>query len=380
MRRAEIVAVGSELLTPFRTDTNSLWLTEQLNELGLEVQAKSVAGDQLDLLAGVLQSALERCELVMTTGGLGPTLDDLTRDAVATVAGVELELWPDVLENLRARFAARGYEMPTNNERQAWLPRGASILPNPSGTAPGFILELGGKRLVVLPGPPRELKPMFSEHVRPLLGSSGEVLVRRVLKVNGLGESALDERIAPFYRHLDNPSTTILFTEYDIEIHLTARASSREQAETLLAGLAEPMAEKLGKRVYSSLGESLPQVLARQLKARGVRLASFESTGGARIADRMMALEEGPLVYAGGLVAPCPASLEQAATMADEARSRFGSELAVSTSVNGQEVFLGLAGPNGVETRTVSLLGNRELVAARASQSALDWLRLVYLA
>ncbi len=379
MRRAEIVAVGSELLTPFRTDTNSLWLTEQLNELGLEVQAKSVAGDQLELLTGMLRSALDRCELVLTTGGLGPTLDDLTRDAVAAVAGVELELWPEVLDELRARFAARGYEMPANNERQARLPRGAKILPNPSGTAPGFILELGGKRLVVLPGPPRELKPMFSEHVRPLLGGSGEVLVRRVLKVNGLGESALDERIAPLYRHLENPSTTILFTEYDIEIHLTARASSREQAEALLAGLAEPMAEKLGKRVYSTLGESLPQVLARELKARGLRLASFESGGGARIADRMMALEEGPEVFAGGLVAPRPASLEQAGAMAEEARSRFGSELAVSSTADGQEVFLGLAGPNGVETRTLSLLGNRELVAARASQSALDWLRLVYL-
>ncbi len=379
MRRAEIVAVGSELLTPFRTDTNSLWLTEQLNELGIEVQAKSVAGDQLELLCSVLRSALERSELVVTTGGLGPTLDDLTRDAVAAVAGVELEVWPEVLERLRERFAARGYDMPANNERQAHLPRGARILPNPNGTAPGFILELEGKHLVVLPGPPRELKPMFTEHVRPLLPCGDEVLVRRVLKVNGLGESALDERIAPLYRHLENPSTTILFTEYDVEIHLTARAETREGADSLLARLAEPMAEKLGKRVYSTSGESLPQVLARELKARGLRLASYESGGGGRISDRMMALEEGSEVFAGGLVAPRAASGDEAAAMAEEARSRFRADLAVSASAAGQEVFLGLAGPTGVETRVVSLLGNRELVAARASQSALDWLRLIYL-
>ena len=407
--KAEILAVGSELLTPFRTDTNSLWLTEQLNEIGIEVQAKGIAGDERRLLCDVLARALNRADLVLMTGGLGPTEDDLTRDAVAEVAGVELVLRPKIVEELRERFAKRGYTMTANNERQAMLPEAARVLPNPNGTAPGFTMQVGGKTLVVLPGPPRELKPMFADHVRPMLPGGAFVLVRRVLRVNGMGESALDTLIAPLYRHLTNPSTTILFTEHDIEIHLCARAETHPEAAALVDELAEKIVEQVGSKVYSRENESLPEVLCRELGRRRWRMASAESCSGGKIAARMTALEGCGEVFAGGIVAysldakldalGVPAelletkgaySLEVAEAMAQGAQKLFKADVGVATTgvagpMGGTEenpvgtVYLGLAGPEGVESRKIALLGDRDLIASRASQAALDWLRLRYL-
>lgn len=406
--KAEILAVGSELLTPFRTDTNSLWLTEQLNEVGLEVQAKSIAADERKILCDVLARALNRADLVILTGGLGPTEDDLTRDAVAEVAAVELVLRPKLLEELRARFEKRGLKMTANNERQVMLPEAAQVLPNPNGTAPGFMLNVGGKRLVALPGPPRELKPMFADHVRPTLPGGAFVLVRRVLKVNGMGESALDEQIGPLYRHLTNPSTTILFTEFDIEIHLSARAETQAEARQLVDELAEKMVEKVGNKIYTTENETLPQVLCRELSERKWRLASSESCSGGKIAARMTQLERCGEVFAGGIVAYSleskmellgvsqelletkgAYSAEVAEAMAVGARKAFHADLGVSTTgvagpMGGSEenpvgtVYLGLAGPHGVESRRVALLGDRDLIASRASQAALDWIRLRY--
>lgn len=407
--KAEILAVGSELLTPFRTDTNSLWLTEQLNEIGIEVQAKAISGDERRLLCELLAKALNRADLVIVTGGLGPTEDDLTRDAVAEVAGQELVLRPQIVEELRARFEKRGYKMTANNQRQAMLPETARVLPNPNGTAPGFTLHVGAKLLVVLPGPPRELKPMFADHVRPHLPGGEFVLVRRVLKVNGLGESALDEQIAPLYRHLENPTTTILFTEHDIEIHLSARAATHDEGAAMVDDLARKIKERVGNKIYSTENETLPQVVSRELSRRQWRLASAESCSGGKIAARMTSLERCGDAFAGGIVAysldakldllKVPAevletkgaySLEVAEAMALAVKTLMHADIAVSTTgvagpMGGSEenpvgtVYLGLAGPEGVESKKVALLGDRELIAARASQAALDWVRLRYL-
>lgn len=407
--KAEILAVGSELLTPFRTDTNSLWLTEQLNEIGLEVQAKSIAADERKVLCDVLARALNRADLVIMTGGLGPTEDDLTRDAVAEVAGVELVLRPQLLEALRARFEKRGYRMTPNNERQVMLPEAARVLPNPNGTAPGFMMNVGAKLLVVLPGPPRELKPMFADHVRPSLPGGAFVLVRRVLRVNGLGESALDEQIAPLYRHLSNPSTTILFTEHDIEIHLSARAETHAEAQSLVDRLADEIVARVGRNIYSTDNETLPQVLCRGLSERKWKLASAESCSGGKIAARMTQLEGCGEIFAGGIVAYSldskmdllsvsaelleskgAYSLEVAEAMALGAKRAFQADLGVSTTgvagpQGGSEenpvgtVYLGRAGPDGVESKKIALLGDRDLIASRASQAALDWVRLRYL-
>src|SRR5215470_5773897 len=246
MVTAEIIAIGSELLTPHRTDTNSLWLTERLNSVGIEVRLKTVVGDDEPRLEETIRDALRRSDVIISTGGLGPTEDDITRKVFARVTGRQLMLDYDVLEEIRKRFSSRGYTMTPNNERQALIPRGASVLPNPNGTAPGIKMQQDSKILVLLPGPPREMRPMFENHIMADLEklSRGIRIATRTLKVTGLGESALDDLIAPIYRHYSNPTTTILFTDSDLEIHLTARAESESVAQRRVDELAQQLDEK----------------------------------------------------------------------------------------------------------------------------------------
>ncbi|HEY0657473.1 MAG TPA: molybdopterin-binding protein, partial [Pyrinomonadaceae bacterium] len=202
MLTAEIIAIGSELLTPEKTDTNSLWLTEKLNEIGVEVKLKTIVGDDEMRLEETIRDAVKRSEIVITTGGLGPTEDDITRQISAKATGRELVFHEKLVEELRERFRRWGREMPEINKRQAYVIEGAEILPNPNGSAVGMIIESGDKFLIVLPGPPRELKPMFENFVLPKLKkAAGEIYVKRkILRVAGMGESAVDEAIAPIYK------------------------------------------------------------------------------------------------------------------------------------------------------------------------------------
>ena len=253
---ADIIAIGSELLTPHRTDTNSLWLTERLNSIGIEVTRKTVVGDDEQRLEHAIRDSIARSDLIISTGGLGPTEDDITRKVFARVLGRQLKLDYEVLEGIRERFTSRGYQMPPNNERQALVPAGATVLPNPNGTAPGLMIKQDGKLIIILPGPPREMQPMFDGQVMNELEktSRGVRIARSVLKVTGLGESALDEIIAPIYREYSNPSTTILFTNSEIEVHLTASAESLARAESLVSELGDKLADKMGTYLYSTTG------------------------------------------------------------------------------------------------------------------------------
>src|SRR4029078_10116712 len=210
MLSAEIIAVGSELLTPEKTDTNSLWLTEKLNDIGVEVMLKTIVGDDSARLEEAIRDAAKRSDIVISTGGLGPTEDDLTRQVSAKAAGRELVYHDEIEAHLRERFRLWGREMPEINKRQAYVIEGARILPNPNGSAVGMMLEDKGKFLVVLPGPPRELKPMFENHVLArLTEAAGDVLVRRrLLRVSGMGESAVDEKIAPIYMSYPSVQTS----------------------------------------------------------------------------------------------------------------------------------------------------------------------------
>ncbi|MGH9945264.1 MAG: competence/damage-inducible protein A, partial [Pyrinomonadaceae bacterium] len=213
MLTAEIIAIGSELLTPERTDTNSLWLTEQLNGVGIEVKLKTVVGDDDARLEETIRDAMRRSKVVITTGGLGPTEDDITRKIAARALGRRLMFNDRVLEEIRAKFMRWGRSMPEINSRQAMVIEGSEVLDNPHGSAPGMYLEHEGRSVILLPGPPREMRPMFTTHIRERLAAkAGDVRVlRRVLRVSGLGESAVDERIAPVYTQYKNPQTTILF-------------------------------------------------------------------------------------------------------------------------------------------------------------------------
>jgi nicotinamide-nucleotide amidase len=293
LRWAEIIAVGSELLVPPRLDTNSLFITEQLNGYGIEVRAKAIVGDRREDLEGVLRAALSRTELVVLCGGLGPTDDDLTREVVAAVTGREMHEDAAVLDGIRQRFAARGARMPDINRRQAMVPAGADVIPNAFGTAPGLWLEHDGRLLLLLPGPPAELKPMLAriadERLAPIAGASR--LERRVLRICGRTESEVDELAAPVYsRWLSAPApvlTTVLTAPAQVELHLSAGADSKDDARARLSSAAEELAALFGDDVFSTDGRPLEDVVGRLLRDRGWRVGVAESCTGGLISARL---------------------------------------------------------------------------------------------
>ena len=264
---AEIIAVGSELLTPYRMDTNSLYLTEQLNLLGVEVVFKSIVGDNLSRLVAAAQHGLFRSDILIFSGGLGPTEDDLTREALAEALGVGLHRDPEIIRSLEERFAARGWKVAPNNAKQADILEGATVLPNPNGTAPGQWLsgEFDGREriIVLLPGPPHELKSLFEAEVRERLRAKvpPAFLATRTLKVAMLGESLVDARVAPIYKRYTDVDTTILAGAGEIELHFKCRAETEDAAQSRIDEVAGLVEDELDDAVYSRNGESLEQIV-----------------------------------------------------------------------------------------------------------------------
>src|SRR3989475_2067774 len=289
MPSAEIIAIGSELLAPDRTDTNSLWLTDRLNRIGIDVKLKTIVGDDDVRLEELIKDAVKRSRVVITTGGLGPTEDDITRKVVARALGRRLILDENVLNESRARFQSFGVTMPERNSRQAMVIDGAEILPNPNGTAPGLYLEHEGCSIALFPGPPREMNPMYENHVQVRLEKlAGDLrFARRVLRVAGMGESAVDEKIAPIYSKYENPQTTILFNSSEIEIHFRAHGRTEADAEALLDDLSLKIETELGNAVFSFRGEKMEEVVGRSLAISGFTLAVAESCTGGLIAERL---------------------------------------------------------------------------------------------
>lgn len=411
MLRAEIIAIGSELLTPHRTDTNSLWLTERLNSVGIGVQLKTVVGDEEAILEESVRDAIKRSEVIISTGGLGPTEDDITRKVFARVTGRQLTLDYEVLAGIRERFASRGYQMTPNNERQALIPQGAKVLPNPNGSAPGMKIEHEGKLIVLLPGPPRENQPMFVNHVMADLErmSRGVRIAKRVLKVTGLGESALDDMIAPIYQEYTNPSTTILFTDSEVEIHLTATAETSAIAEGIAEELTGKLEEKLGYYVYSTTGESLEEVVGHQLRVKQLTIATAESCTGGLVAERLTRAPGSSDYFAGSIVSYSndaktrllgipeetierhgAVSGEVAEAMARGVKERVGASIGVSVTgtagpgggtdaVPVGTVYIGLADDVVTSNRRLVLPGDRHLVRWRSATAALEMIRRRYL-
>ncbi len=327
MLRAEIIAIGSELLTPYRTDTNSLWLTDRLNSVGIQVQLKTVVGDDEAILEESVRDAMRRSEVIISTGGLGPTEDDITRKVFARVLGRQLTLDYAVLEQIRERFASRGYQMTPNNERQALIPHGATVLPNPNGTAPGIKIEQDGKLIVLLPGPPRENQPMFNDFVMTDLErmSRGVRISTQVLKITGLGESALDDMIAPIYKEYANPVTTILFTDSEIEIHLRASAETGARAEELVEELTDKLEERLGYYLYSTHDESLEEVVGHQLRLKQFTIATAESCTGGLIAERLTRIPGSSDYFVGSIVSYSNESKTRLLGVPEEMIERHGA-------------------------------------------------------
>lgn len=407
MLNAEILAIGSEMLTPFRVDTNSLWLTEQLNALGVEVKLKTIVGDDELRLEEAVRDALRRSEIIVSTGGLGPTEDDITKKVFARALGRELEIHEPTIEKIRARFARRNMEMPANNARQAMVMTGATLLENNNGTAPGQLVQQGNCTVVLLPGPPREMKPMFAEQVAPVLKERvGEVyILRRKLSIYGLTESKTDELAAPVYTQYTNPATTILFKDGQIELHLTAQSRTAAAAQALLDELAAKLLVVLGDYVYSEKDEPLEKVVGDLLRANGATLATAESCTGGLLAGRLTEVAgssdyfiEGVVSYANEakvdllgvpreMIETHGAVSEQVAeAMAAGVRARAGTTFGIGiTGIAGPGggseekpvglVYIALADAHESQARRFVFPGDRQFIRSLAVNAALDLVR-----
>ena len=413
---ADIIAVGSELLGWTRLDTNSLFITEILAGLGIEVRSKSVVGDDRGRLTLVFAQALDRSDLVILTGGLGPTDDDLTREAVADALGLTLREDPAITASIARRFARRGLQMPEINRRQAMVPEGATSLPNPHGSAPGLFIEHGSKVVVLLPGPPRELQPMLSAlcetggllHAR----SGAERLYRVSLFTTQRSESHVEELAQPIYskwRDVNPPvETTILATPGQVELHLTMRSRDEQSAMSTLERIRDELVAALGESVFTTDGRPLHQLVGGMLRARRLMLAAAESCTGGLLLQRLTEIPGSSDYVAGGVVAytnelkvqllGVDAALIEAhgavsepvaAAMAEGVCARIGTDVGIAIT--------GIAGPGGgspekpvgtvviavlvrgrpMSVRTHSFPGGRDFVRFQATQAALDALRRI---
>jgi nicotinamide-nucleotide amidase len=409
--KAEIIAVGSELLTPDRLDTNSLFLTEELNKIGIEVVRKTVVGDNRDLLGEAFRDALNRVPLIISSGGLGPTEDDLTRETVAELLGRKLRRNDDILRYIEGRFRALGREMPEVNVRQAMVPEGAEILENSRGTAPGLWLEDSEHSIVLLPGPPRELKPLFREQVLPRLErrASGVRMFHREIRVTGLGESHVEQRIMGIYKRFPEVNTTVLAAPGETQVHLRIWTDDAEHAKKSLDEIVKGFEIALSDRIFSQDGSSLEEVIAAELTMHNATISAAESCTGGLLAQRLTSIAGSSSYFLGGVVcysnelktawagvpveliqAKGAVSAEVAVALAEGIRRRVGSTFGVGiTGIAGPgggseekpvgTVHIALAHAGGVKERSVRFPGDRESIRWQASQVALDMVRIHFL-
>ncbi|MDA0205342.1 MAG: competence/damage-inducible protein A [Acidobacteria bacterium] len=407
---AEIIAVGSEMLTPGRIDTNSLWLTERLNRRGIELARKCVIGDDRARLTLELRRAREASQVVIVTGGLGPTLDDLTRECAAEATGRELVFREEVVGWIAQRFASLGRTMTENNKRQAFLLSGAELLPNPNGTAPGQYLQDDQGVLMLLPGPPRELKPLFVSECEPRLDKlpSPWQYYTSSLRISGLGESDVDQRIGPIYSAEERASTTILAAPSDIQLHIRGRAKTEAEARVIAEAVAAKVRGELGDHVYSDTDEPLEVVVGSLLRERGLLLGLAESCTGGLLAERITDVPGSSDYFVGAFVSyrveakarwlgvPSavleefgPVSEQVTAEMAARARDAAGgARKAIGAAITGiagpaggtdetpvGTVFLSVADEAGVLVKKHKFNGDRERVRALAAQLTLELIR-----
>ena len=396
------------MLTPHRQDTNSLYLTEKLNELGVEVRFKCIVGDDREGLAAAAKLAMRRSDIIFFSGGLGPTEDDLTREAVAEALGLKLVRDPQIIAKLEERFAKRGYKFSPNNAKQADVIENAVVLPNPNGTAPGQWISGkydGQERiLILLPGPPHELKALFEEACIPRLRERIPVqhIATRMLRIALMPESQVDARVAPIYKTYADVQTTILAGAGEIQLHLRTRNKSQAAAEARVEELAEQIEDELGDAIFSRKGESLEQIVSYLLQMRSMTLAVAESCTGGLLAQRITSLSGSSRYFLGGAIvysnalktqfANVPKALidkhgavsrEVAAALAEGIRKRCVSSYGIGiTGVAGPTggteqkpvglVYVALAGEEGTQVVERNFPGDRKRIRWFASQQALE--------
>ncbi|MFB0566181.1 MAG: competence/damage-inducible protein A [Candidatus Aminicenantaceae bacterium] len=405
--KIEIIAVGSELLTSFFNETNSLYLTQRLNDLGFEVSFKTLVGDDWENLLHVIKEALSRSHLIIATGGLGPTQDDKTREAFAEALERKLIFKKDLLRTIEKRFERRGLKMPAVNKKQAYIIEGAEILENKNGTAPGLWLDTNQNLIVLLPGPPHELKPICEQSIWPRLKKISKLYVfRKVLKIAGLTESKVETLISDLYPKASHANINILAYPGQIEIHLTSHDSkSEKQAESRVLKIEAQILTRLEDNVFSTSGEELEKVVGNLLRHWNKTLAVAESCTGGLLSNRITNVPgssdyflQGTVVYSNeakidslgiplslikehGAVSP-----KVAAAMAEAIRKKAGASYGLGiTGIAGPTggspekqvglVYIALASEKGTKVKKNIFPGNRKIIKFQSSQKALDMLR-----
>ena len=413
--KAEILSVGTELLLGQIVDTNAAFIARRLAELGVTLYRKTTVGDNLARVSSAVREALARADIVIATGGLGPTEDDLTREAVADALSVRLVESPDVIADLERFFAARGANMTENNRRQALMPQqgAGQLIPNPMGTAPGVMFESGAKRVICLPGVPREMERMMDECVVPLIrrlqieSTGAEVIKSKVVRTSGIGESALEALIIDLAHDHSNPTVATYASGGECQVRVTARADSEAQADAMIRSVQSVLCERLGELVYGYDDDTLEQALGRLLASRGLTIACAESCTGGLISAMLTSVPGSSEYFHCGVVTYSNrAKVEQLgvgkATLA--AHGAVSRETAVEMAIGAARVacadigisVTGVAGPGGgsgakpvglvhlalADTSLPSVIaarvrfgGDREAVRNRAAKLALDLAR-----
>ena len=407
--KAEIISIGSELVSGQSLDTNSRWLSRELASLGIAVHFHGTVGDHLSDNLDVLRRAVERADLVLITGGLGPTQDDITRDVLANLAGVKLEFHSRSFDVIRDMFARRNRPMPQRNRVQAMFPAGSEPIPNRHGTAPGIWMELAQTALIAMPGVPSEMVRMFGSQVRPrLIDRYGlrRVIVCRKINTFGAGESDIEAKLEDLTRRGRQPEVGITVHDATISLRITAEAESEQKAHELIEPTAQTIHQRLGELVFGEGEQELQDVVDELLQKHGLTLATVEGCTGGLVAGRLTAVAGASRWYRGGLVAyvnstkehlcGVPSELferhgavsaEVAQWMAEACRSRMGTDLAVSTvGIAGPDggtankpvgtLWVALASPDGTTTHRALLFGGRSAIQSRGAKHALNRLRL----
>ncbi|EMS71878.1 competence/damage-inducible protein A [Ruminiclostridium cellobioparum] len=404
--KAEILAVGTELLMGQIVNTNAQYLSSKLPDVGISVYYHSVVGDNPERLRESLELALKRCDVVITTGGLGPTQDDLTKETISEVCGRRLVLHQESLDAIKAFFKKIGREMTHNNEKQAYMPENCTILKNNNGTAPGCIIEQGGKVIVMLPGPPSEMKPMFDDSVFPYFRErSSYAIESKFLRVFGIGESAMETKILDLIEGQTNPTIATYAKEGEVTIRVSARVEQGKDAEKLLGPVIEEIRKRTGDSLYSEEDRTLDQVAAELLSGHKLTLATAESCTGGLISQMLTNIPGISSVFMGGAVTYSNDAKEEylgvrrdtllqygavsrqtAAEMAAGVRSRLKTDIGVAvTGIAGPDggtpdkpvglVYIGLSSEKGTVTKELRLLGNRKRIRTITALHVFDMIR-----